>query len=137
MQRTSSMRSEMPVTTSGSQSLAKPGSMPLTHRLTSPSSAAWCTGSIIDAGITPSGYCRNTGPLDTTLMPARRIPARAWRPTLPVLHCTTRSSSGFWLTRNSPADESDDALQIGQAHVEVGLVDAAVDLDDLAGGVAA
>ncbi|WP_039916950.1 hypothetical protein [Amycolatopsis azurea] len=60
------------MSTSGSQSLAKPGSMPLTHSDAPPSRAASRMGSIISGGTTPSGYWRNTGLLDTTLIPARR-----------------------------------------------------------------
>ena len=72
MQRTSSMRSDTDVSTSGSQSLAKPGSTPLTNSEAPPSSAACLIGSVSSGGTVPSGYCRNTGLLDTTLMPAAR-----------------------------------------------------------------
>ena len=163
MQRTSSMRSQMLVATSGSQSLAKPGSMPLTNSDTPPSAAAASTPAYIasghraprvleehrarrhdvDAGpqeplqvgerleqpvVGPGGVHDAVGPqgqqrrrrrrvaatpsvrsrpaslpasmptlagLDTHTPTSSRsgrasMPAMAWRPTLPVLHCTTR-----------------------------------------------
>ncbi len=72
MQRTSSMRSQTEVRTSGSQSLAKPGSTPLTNSDAPPACAAASIGPSSSLGTTPYGYCRNTGQLDTTLMPAAR-----------------------------------------------------------------
>ena len=77
MQRTSSMRSETLVMTSGSQSLAKPGSMPLTKIDAPPSAAASRIGAANGAAMSPSGNCRNTGLLDTTLMPRCRNFARS------------------------------------------------------------
>jgi hypothetical protein len=65
------------VSTSGSQSLAKPGSIPFTHSDAPPSAAAERIGSTSSSGTTPAGYCRNTGALDTTLTPARRIRVRS------------------------------------------------------------
>ena len=50
------------------------------------------------------------------------MPAKAWRPTLPVLHCTTRYGMAG-------------SLEVGDGHLEVGRLQAAVDLDDLAGDV--
>src|SRR5579863_1796603 len=91
------MRSLMPVMTSGSQSLAKPGSMPFTHSDTPAPVAALRRGSVISAGTTPSGYCRNTGPLDTTLAPARRILSRSARASgrrwSAMAVCTTQSGA--------------------------------------------
>lgn len=77
MQRTCSMRSLMPVTASGSTSLAKPGSMPLTKIDAPPAAAASRTGSDISGGTTPSGNWRNTGLLETTFTPARRMRHRS------------------------------------------------------------
>ena len=70
MHRTSSMRSEMLVMIKGSQSLANPGSMPLTKIDAPPSAAALRMGSASGVAVSPWGNCRNTGLLDTTLMPA-------------------------------------------------------------------
>src|SRR5690606_13167630 len=65
-------------------------------------------------------------------------PATAFRPTVPVLQATTRwgcSGAGIWL---SSATGSDGArLQVGQGDPQVRVLDAAVDLDDLAGDEAA
>src|SRR5829696_1639983 len=97
MQRTSSIRSLMLVSVSGSQSLAKPGSMPLTHSDTPASSAAWRTPADISSGTTPSGYCRNTGLDDTTLTPARSRRSRSVSASKMRLSamavCTTQSGS--------------------------------------------
>src|ERR1700677_1397392 len=51
--------------------------------------------------------------------------ARAWRPTLPVLH---------WMTRYGMEDAS---LEVGEREFEVGRLQAAIDLDDLARDVGA
>ena len=88
MQRTCSIRSQMLVIMSGSQSLAKPGSMPLTHRLAPPSAAASRIGRTSESGAVPSGNWRNTGPLETTLTPARRKRARS-------VHASTRRWSAM------------------------------------------
>ena len=66
------MRCDSDVSTSGSTSLAKPGSMPFTCSEALPAAAALVSFSSMSSGMTPYGYCRNTGPLDTTLMPAAR-----------------------------------------------------------------
>ena len=77
MQRTSSIRSETLVMTSGSQSLANPGSTPLTKMEALPAAAASRIGSASGVAISPTGNCRKTGLLDTTLIPRRRKPARS------------------------------------------------------------
>ena len=71
------MRSQIPVSASGSASLAKPGSIPLTHSDAPPAAAASRTTADIEGSTTPSGNCRNTGPLETTSMPARKKRARS------------------------------------------------------------
>lgn len=73
------MRSLMPVSASGSTSLANPGSMPLTKIEALPAAAAARTGPDISGGTTPSGNCRKTGLLETTLAPVRRMRARSSR----------------------------------------------------------
>ena len=72
--RTSSICSLTPESTSGRASLANPGSTPFTKIDTPPASAASTVGVIIPSSTTPYGYCRNTGPEDSTLMPARSMP---------------------------------------------------------------
>ena len=62
----------VPASASGSRSLAKPGSMPLTNRLALPF-ARVLDGRDDFVGNHCHGYCRNTGPLATTLTPAARM----------------------------------------------------------------
>ena len=64
------MRSQMPERTSGSASLAKPGSTPFTKIETPALSAAAMTGAAMASP--GSGYCSMTGLDETTLMPAAR-----------------------------------------------------------------
>ncbi|CFE87511.1 Uncharacterised protein [Mycobacterium tuberculosis] len=73
MQRICSMLSQVPANAIGNRSLAKPGSMPFTYRLEFPARAASCKGLMISSGITCHGYCKNTGPLPTILIPAAKI----------------------------------------------------------------
>ena len=65
------------VITSGSTSLAKPGSMPLTCRLALPSRPASSMVAIISSGSVPVRWSRMTGPLDTTFTPSRMKPVRS------------------------------------------------------------
>ena len=78
--------------------MANPGSTPLTKMETPPSLAASTVGVIIPSSTTPKGYCRKTGPDETTLMPALSMPLHvAERLEQPVVgHGTCgRSTSGF------------------------------------------
>ena len=66
------MRSLTPESTSGSASLANPGSTPLTKMETPAFSAAAMTGAA--SGSSGAGYCSITGLEETTLIPAARKP---------------------------------------------------------------
>src|ERR1700727_24396 len=55
------------------------------------------------------------------------MPARAWRPTLPVLHCTTRYDMGCSLVPGG--------LEVGDWHLEVRRLQPAIHLENLAGDV--
>lgn len=58
--------------TSGSTSLAKPGSMPLTCSVAPPSRPAASSAVIMSSGMVPCGNCSSTGPEAMTSIPARR-----------------------------------------------------------------
>ena len=75
------------VSASGSTSLAKPGSMPLTCRLAPVRVAASASRSSISGGRIFSGHWSRTGPLEVTLMPASMNPNRS------SMHSNTRSSA--------------------------------------------
>src|SRR6478735_5298805 len=75
------------VSASGSTSLAKPGSMPLTCRLAPVRRPDSASCSSISGGRIFSGHCSRTGPLEVTLMPASMNPNRSW------MHSKTRSSA--------------------------------------------
>ena len=64
------------------------------------------------------------------------MPARAWLPTFPVLHCTTRwgMAAASFLTGGSRAARRG-ALEVRDRELEVGRLQPAVDFDDLAGDV--
>ena len=189
------MRSLTPDSTSGSASLANPGSTPFTKMETPAFSAAAMTGAA--RGSSGAGYCSITGLEETTLMPAARkrsrsVSASKMRSSAMAV-CTMQSGSqrqqrvdvarrGHAEGAGEPGqlpgivahlvgvrDEDPDqlelgvgvdarqgmapdvagaplhdavrhggaSLEVGERELEVGRLQAAVDLDDLAGDVGA
>src|SRR6478735_6937047 len=106
MTRTSSIRWERLVSTSGSTSFAKPGSMPLTCRLAPVRSPALWIRSICSGGRIRSGHCSSTGPLEVTLTPASRKSMRS------SIASNTRSSVIAVCTIASGASASRAALSV-------------------------
>ena len=87
MTRTSSMRWERLVITTGSTSLAKPGSMPLMCMLALPLAQASSIRAMNSGGRICSGHCSSTGPLEVTLIPGSTNEIRS------SMHSKTRSSA--------------------------------------------
>lgn len=73
VQRTCSMRRQVPAKAEGIRPLATPGPTPLLKMLESPCRAASSTRAMYLSGSTPHGYCSGPGDDPTTLTPAARM----------------------------------------------------------------